>query len=474
MWHDCVLPTWRPHWPLHPLAGANALLRHLQRSVAVPSPAQQRMKTWPRHGYELHPREARNLHWGLARLRAHEICFCFKWISIITRWALLGCFESQHRQHILHILSFPPKSFSPMLSLPFQICAPECAKMVTERSFGKVIAAWMATSPSPRDTATVPRKGPGPKGNGASCESCSGKNVHYSGLLCEVLRVLCDLQNKTLPCCIYQVDAQTPTPHQKEQQQIQKSKAKKRQPSRTWQPKLSWQGHNPSASWQWKVAPEDANSSKPRSSQWAASSGPMLPQSLQNAMTSKNLLPTSEDFQKRKQRLEAATSVVMSIKYSLTDLMKSSKHFVWGPHGMVITMVFTSPSYLDPGTMQGNMLRLSTGLWGDNQPLAAGHSENSDPQPILGNLAIKVRDDPAQTPRPWCDKANNLGLVECPHINLKQLETSNLWNPLGPPSSTGLLAAGFSRSHLIHTTKYDKTFTFQSRYSYLVFSSHLI
>ena len=67
---------------------------------------------------------------------------------------------------------------------------------------------------------------------------------------------------------------------------------------------------------------------------------------------------------------------------------------------MVITMVFTSPSYLDPGTMQGNMLRLSTGLWGDNQPLAAGHSENSDPQPILGNLAIKVRDDPAQTPRP--------------------------------------------------------------------------
>jgi len=54
----------------------------------------------------------------------------------------------------------------------------------------------------------------------------------------------------------------------------------------------------------------------------------MLPQSLQNAMTSKNLLPTSEDFQERKQTLEAATSVVMSIKYSLTDLMKSSKHFV--------------------------------------------------------------------------------------------------------------------------------------------------
>lgn len=254
----------------------------------------------------------------------------------------------------------------------------------------------------------------------------------------------------------------------KEQQQIQKNKAKKRQPSRTWQPKLSWQGHNPSASWQWKVAPEDANSSKPRSSQWAASSGPMLPQSLQNAMTSKNLLPTSEDFQERKQTLEAATSVVMSIKYSLTDLMKSSKHFVWGPHGMVTTMVFTSPSYLDRGTMQGNLLRLSTGLWGDNQPLAADHSEDSDPQPILGNLAK------AQAPRPWCDKANNLGLVECPHINLKQLETSNLWNPLGPPSSTGLLVAGFSRSHLIHTTKYDKTFTFQSRYSYLVFSSHLI
>lgn len=86
----------------------------------------------------------------------------------------------------------------------------------------------MATSPSPRDTATVPRKGPGPKGNGASCESCSGKNAHYSGLLYEVLiRVLCDLQNKTLPCCIYQVDAQTPTPHQKRTAANSKKQSKK-------------------------------------------------------------------------------------------------------------------------------------------------------------------------------------------------------------------------------------------------------
>lgn len=39
----------------------------------------------------------------------------------------------------------------------------------------------------------------------------------------------------------------------------------------------AWHGHNPTASRQWNVAPEEAKSIKPRSSQWAASKGPMLP-----------------------------------------------------------------------------------------------------------------------------------------------------------------------------------------------------